>query len=388
MLRAAWIVFCKELLDALRDRRALLMVVLSSVALGPLVLVMLSALLSDVEDRSASRTVVAQGLAQAPTLLNYLQRQTVEVVHLQTADLHGMVRRGSQAAVLVVPPDFEAKLAQGEAPEVTIVSNSTHAKSQAAAAGLARLLRGFNNEQVVLRLAWRGVPASQLEALTIEEHDLAPPTVRSARLTGMVPFFLLMAVLYGALTAALDTTVGELERGSLEPLLMNPAPHASLVIGKWAAAAAVGMMIAVLGCLSFLPAQGLIRSETLAALFRFGPQQALAFIALLLPLAGALAAVLMAMAIRSRTLKEAQASVSVVALVVSLLPMVTLIDPSGGPRWQLAVPGLAQVRLMQRVLEGAPIATWELLLPALSCGVLALLCCAWVARSLASAAVR
>ena len=39
----------------------------------------------------------------------------------------------------------------------------------------------------------------------------------------------MMAVLYGALNAALDTTAGERERGSLEPLLMNPAERWALV---------------------------------------------------------------------------------------------------------------------------------------------------------------
>ena len=46
-----------------------------------------------------------------------------------------------------------------------------------------------------------------------------------------------------------------------------------------------------LSCFSFLPGQWLLRSETLAAMFQFGPAEAGAFLALLLPLAGALAAV-------------------------------------------------------------------------------------------------
>ena len=42
----SWIVFKKELIDALRDRRTLMVVLLSSVAIGPLVLVALSALVA------------------------------------------------------------------------------------------------------------------------------------------------------------------------------------------------------------------------------------------------------------------------------------------------------------------------------------------------------
>ena len=90
----------------------------------------------------------------------------------------------------------------------------------------------------------------------------------------LVPFFVLMAVLYGALNAALDTTAGERERGSLEPLLMNPASRVALVLGKWGAVASVAMLIALLSCASFLPGQWLLRSETLAAMFRFGMREA------------------------------------------------------------------------------------------------------------------
>ena len=49
MMSAVWTVFRKELIDALRDRRTLLMVLLSSVAMGPLVLVLISGLVASFE---------------------------------------------------------------------------------------------------------------------------------------------------------------------------------------------------------------------------------------------------------------------------------------------------------------------------------------------------
>ena len=55
MMRGTWQVFTKELRDALRDRRTLLMVLLSSVALGPLLLVALSMLVAEFEARAEAR---------------------------------------------------------------------------------------------------------------------------------------------------------------------------------------------------------------------------------------------------------------------------------------------------------------------------------------------
>ena len=84
-MNAALAVFRKELLDALRDRRTLLTVLLSSVAMGPLVLMAVSALVANIEKRAEARTVVVQGIAHAPTLANFLQRQTYTITEAPDA---------------------------------------------------------------------------------------------------------------------------------------------------------------------------------------------------------------------------------------------------------------------------------------------------------------
>lgn len=388
MIASAWVVYLKELKDALRDRRTLLMVLLSSVAIGPLVLVAVSALVGGIEKRAEAREVLVQGTEQAPTLRNFLERQNYKVSPAPAGWEQQLKDSKLGEPVLVVPANFEAALAAGEAPVVELVSSAANQRAQTGSARVLRLLRAFNQEQATLRLAVRGVAPAALEAMRIEERDLADPASRAAQLSTMVPYFVLMAVLYGALNAALDTTAGERERGSLEPLLMNPTARAALVLGKWGAVASVGMLIAVLSCLSFLPAQLLLRSEILAAMFRYGPGEALAFIALLLPVAGALAAVLMAIAIRCKTFKEAQANATVVVLGVSLLPLMSLFNQEGTAPWHLWVPALAQTTLMARVLKGEMISTPDMLLPVAVCAVLVAGAVVFVARTLRSAALK
>jgi sodium transport system permease protein len=384
----AWIVFRKELIDALRDRRTLLMVVLSSVAIGPLVLIALSALVAGIEKRAEERTVLAAGIEHAPTLRNYLERETYRI-DAAPADYEARLRSQALAdPVLLIGKDFEAELARGDPPLVEIVSSSGNQRAGAGVNRLARLLHGFSSEQASLRLALRGVSPATLEVLEINDRDLANPQSRAAQLTSMLPFFVLMAVLYGALNAALDTTAGERERGSLEPLLMNPASRLSLVVGKWGAVAAVGMLIALLSCFSFLPAQALLRSETLAAMFQFGFREAALFLALLAPLAAALAAVMMAIAIRCKTFKEAQANNTVVMLGVSLLPLVTVFNQSGEAPWHLFVPALGQVALMNRVLKGEAVGLLDMALPLSVCTLITVAGVVFVARQLRAAALR
>jgi sodium transport system permease protein len=384
----AWIVFKKELIDALRDRRTLLVVLLSSVAIGPIVLIALSALVAGIEQRAEERTVVVVGIEHAPTLKNFLERQTYRITAAPADYEKQLVSQQLGDPVLLIGKEFEAELARGEPPLVEIVSSSSNQRAGQSVNRLARLLRGFSSEQSVLRLAWRGVAPATLEVIDVQERDLANPQSRAAQLTGMLPFFIMMAVLYGALNAALDTTAGERERGSLEPLLMNPASRRDIVIGKWGAVAAVGMLIAVLSCLSFLPAQSFLRSETLAAMFQFGWREAALFLALLAPLAAALSAVMMAIAIRCKTFKEAQANNTVVILGVSLLPMFTLFNQSGEAPWHLWTPALGQVTLMNRVLKGEALAPLDVLIPLAVCAVITVLGIVFVARQLRVAALR
>ena len=388
MIRAVWTVYLKELVDALRDRRTLFVVLVSSVAIGPLVLVLVSSLVAGFEKRAEAREVVVQGLQQAPTLHNYLLRQTYTVRDAPAEFRARLEDSRLGDPVLVVPPDFETALVAGKVPVLELVSSASNKRAEGGVGAVLRLIRGFNQEQATLRLALRGVAPALLETVKVQERDLADPAARAAQLATMLPFFVLMAVLYGSLNAALDSTAGERERGSLEPLLMNPAPRLALVLGKWGAVASVGMLIAVLSCLSFLPGQWLLRSEVLAAMFHFGIGEAAAFIGLLLPLAAALAAVLMAIAIRCRSFKEAQANATVVVLAVSLLPLVTIFNQEGPAPWYLWVPALAQSVLMGRVLKGESPGIADVALASGVCAGLAVLALLFVARVLRSAALK
>ncbi len=381
-------IYRKEIADALRDRRTLLTVLASSVLMGPLVLLAISGLVATLEANAEQREVVVAGIGRAPTLVNFFERQTC-TVKPAPADYEQQLRKAKLAdAVIVVPDDFEAALVRGDAPIVEVVSDSANQRSQASAARVSRLLSGFSRERATLTLALRGVSPDAIEPVRLEERDLASTQTRATQITGMLPFFVLMAVLTGALNAALDTTAGERERGSLEPLLMNPAERWVLVLGKWGAVASVGMLIAVLACFSFLPGQWLLRSDTLAAMFQYGVREVVLFLVVLLPFACAASALLMAVAIRCRTFKEAQASTTVVMLAASLLPLINVFSLGEESPWYLWVPALAQNVLMTHVLKGEAFNVGQLAVPMLVCAALATGGVWFVSRTLRSAAVR
>jgi sodium transport system permease protein len=148
------------------------------------------------------------------------------------------------------------------------------------------------------------------------------------------------------------------------------------------------MLIAVLSSFSFLPGQWVLQSDTLAAMFRYGLREALLFLVVLLPFAAALSALLMAVAIRCKTFKEAQASATIVLLATSLLPLINVFNLGGEAPWHLWVPALAQNTLMTRVLKGEGFGVAEIVIPLFVCAVLAAGGVWFVARMLRHAALK
>jgi sodium transport system permease protein len=388
LLNHVLVVFLKELREALRDRRTLLRVSLPGLLMGPLMLFALSMLVAQFEKQAEQREIVVAGMAQAPSLVNYLQRQNYSVKEAP-ADYEKQLREAALGqAVLVVPQDFERALARGAELELEVVTDSANTRASASGGGVARLVRGFNDEHARLQLMLRGVSPELLSPVGLTERDLASPGARAARITGIIPMFVIMAVLYGALTAALDTTSGERERQSLEPLLANPVPHGALVLGKWLAVALMGAVVAALASFSFLPAQLLIKSDALAAQFRFGWADAASFALLLLPVAAAMGALLMAVAIRTKTFKEAQASANLVIMVFSLMPLIAIMNPGADAAWHYWLPGLGQYQQMMQLLKGEVLRLDQWLPPVLTALLIISGAIVYVGRAMRAAASR
>lgn len=85
-----------------------------------------------------------------------------------------------------------------------------------------------------------------IQAVRVDDLDVATPAQSAARLFGMLPLFLIVAAFVGGLNVAIEATAGERERRSLEPLLVNPVSRAAVTVGKWLATCVFGLVAAVL----------------------------------------------------------------------------------------------------------------------------------------------
>ena len=362
-MNAAAVIFRKELIDALRDRRTWIVVLLSSLLAGPVSLLLIASFVSSAEESAKRREVFVANAAAAPALINFLQRNGAQVRDAPP-DYREQLRSGElQNAVVVIPDDFARRQAAGDSVRIDVVYDESANRAQTAVRTTMTLLQGYNRELGVQRILARGVAPQLLQPLQFEEINLAASRARGAQLLFLVPWLALVGAVVGAISVAIDVTAGERERGSLEPLLMNPVSTRSIVLGKWAVAASCSAAVVVLTLAGFSVAMQFVRSENLSALMQFGAAEVLLFLVLLLPFSAMVAALNMLAATYGRSHKEAQTYASYITMIVNFVPIIPLFLTVRDAPWQLFVPALAQQTVLMRGLRGEIVGTSDILLP-------------------------
>ena len=323
MLRTIVTVCRKELVDHLRDRRTATMIFVLSIAMGPLMLFGMSYFVSSIEKKAEAREVYVQGKENAAQLMNYFARQDITVLQPKS-DFQALIKTGKHDPVLVIPKDFDEKLATGTA-NVELVYDDTRQDSGNVSIGvLRRLMRGFNAEVANQRLIARGVSPLVNRAVEVRDMNMGTAAQRAAQILFMIPFITLIVCVTGCTAIAIDMTAGERERGSLEPLLMNPVSRMALVTGKWLAVGLYGVGVVALTLGGFWLTLKYLPMPKLEAVLSITTLQFLGFGATMLSFAPAMGGLQMLIATYGRTFKEAQTYVSYLITAVSMFPMVVI----------------------------------------------------------------
>ena len=341
----------KELVDNARDRRTMMVSLLSAVLGGPLFLVLMFNFMASQAERARDVTLAVIGRDHAPALMAFLEREQVKL-SAAPEDYEARIRRGDLDVALVVDGRYEADVAQGRAGTVRLVYDRSRDRGRPAVDQIEGLLRSYNRLWGTERLILRGVTPVVANPLNVEPVDLATPQQSGSLLLFLVGFYAVFAGLAGGMAPALDTAAGERERQSLEPLLMTPARPAEIAIGKWLAVAAFAGGVVLVTVVLFYLTLALVPLPPVGVPFLFGAREVGRFIVVLLPLALVFPALLLYLAARGRTLKEAQANVSLVFLVVSFVPVITLFMQWREPDWIAAVPVAGQYALLRIALRG------------------------------------
>ncbi|UTH75100.1 ABC transporter permease [Chromobacterium sp. IIBBL 290-4] len=384
MMRTWFAIVAKELVDALRDRKTLWLILALPLLNGTVMIGMASFMVQEAESQQQEKQLLLDHREYAPALSNYLERQGFQL-QPAPADYRQRISKGElKQAVLAVPRGFDASVAAGEAPQLDIVSDNNNRLSSGNADQLEKLLEGYRREVVSLSLAWHGLPDALQRPFTQEYQELSNPN--GSMMGPMISMVLLLTLSSIAMLGVLDSTAGERERGSLFPLMLNPVSGRTLVYGKWFAVLLQCCIVVVLQLVSMKAALA-FSPGSVQQMMGFGWLQAWQGLGLLLPLAALLAAMFMALASQANSYKEGQAKCNVPLMLISFMPAAQMLNTTGRDiLWQQLVPGLAQSKQLTALLQGRPLDSGLLLESAVITLALAALALEQARRTLTRAA--
>ena len=362
----------KELLDGIRDRRSLGTLVFSAL-LTPLLLgVMLTSTAGSARG-AEDLTLPVVGAEHAPAFVQWLGQQTGVKVVPGPADPEQAVLDRVEDVVLIIEDDFMTRMVRAQTAEVKLVTESTRERARPKIARVRALVGGYAGQLASLRLIARGVAPGIAQPIRLEDVEVSSSQARLATLLSILPLLLVIAGLVGGMQIAIDSTAGERERGSLEPLLLNPVPRWVLAAGKWLAASALGCASVVFSLIITVNVLRRIPWHDLGIRFRVSDGELFSLLLLILPLALLLAAMVLFASTFARSFKEAQGYLGMLMLLPMLPGMLATFYPLSRRPWLAPVPVLGQYALASDVLGGQPPGAWLFLVAgvsALACAVL------------------
>lgn len=353
------VVFLKEVLDNFRDRRTLLTTLLMGPLFGPILFafVINLSLKQTLSDVSEALDLPVIGQQHAPNLVSFLRSANINVVDgpdTRAAALDA-ISDGTHSVVVVITESFGEDLAAAIPATIEVITDKSNTQGRKDTRRARGALDSYNRQLAMMRLTLRGVSPNVMRPLNIDEVDVSTPSGRSAMLLGMLSYFFIFALLMGGMNLAIDSTAGERERGSLEPLLCLPVKRDHLIFGKIFAACLFMCISLALSLTTFHFTLQFLPLQELGMTPNFGPDVVVIAFLLLAPFTLLGAALMTLVASFTKSYKEAQTWLSVVLLAPTMPILVVSILMVRPSTLLMFVPSLSQHLLLVGLIKNEPI---------------------------------
>jgi sodium transport system permease protein len=335
--RNVGVVYRKELTDSLRDRRTVISMILAPILVMPLLTIGAGVLTVVLFGRAMQETpkVMVLGGDDSPKVLAELRALKDIAIVPGQADYAAEISNKQIRAAVAIPPGFDAAVDRGETQTVRIYMYQGELRSTFGADRLQKFFRDLRDRVVGGRLQARKLPAELVEPFRIEQQNVAAPEkVSGAILGSLVPYFVIILCLSGAMYPAIDLTAGEKERGTIETILCSPVSRMHLVFGKFfmvltAALFSAALAMTSLG-LTFMAGgrllAGLPQPADLPLPMGISLKAIAAVYIMIVPLAVLFSAALLAISLFAKSYREAQSYLSPLTILV-MLPAVVSVLP-------------------------------------------------------------
>ncbi|KPL04601.1 MAG: hypothetical protein AMJ90_00055 [candidate division Zixibacteria bacterium SM23_73_2] len=345
------IVYFKEMLDTLRDRRTIISMILVPILLFPVLMFGMSGLVvffMEEAEKIPPRVVIV-GKANAPSLTRKLSQEGEFKITYET-NFRDAIRDKRAEAALSFSEDFENMIEAEDSAQATIYYDEAEVKSSMAVGKLRDYLSHYEDSMVTQRLKKRKVDRSLLQPVDIKEENVASQEKMGGFMLSMfLPYMIIILALIGAMYPAIDLTAGEKERGTLETILASPVSRGELATGKFLCVMTISMITAVLATCSMSITAGI----GFAKMGPFTPEEVqisikltsiLIILILLLPISALFSSLLLSVSLFAKSYKEAQSYITPFMFLLIMPAMITFM-PGVELNWPLAFVPVINVSL-------------------------------------------
>jgi len=346
---ATLVVFRKEMRDHLRDRRSILVAMIYPL-MGPLLLGLMFFFVggSMRVNEVAALVVPVVNPESAPDLIHFFESRGVEMRPVRR-NYWNAVSGGRIAFALVLPVHPEA--GEDTPLAVRLVANPARFDSIVATGRVVDMLNQYQHETARSRLQTAGLSAGLLDVLTITQENVGTAVGPAVILLTMIPPFLIFTLFTGGVHVALDSTCGERERGSFEPLMMNPVTRNQVLAGKLGATVVFTLMALAVQVVAFWVMLHSVPEESLGLVAPPSALRLAIVVSVCLPLVFLASAMQMLISAVTRSMKEAQTYLGLLPLVPGLAGMVLALAPVTARPALAAIPTFGQTLLMGQLVR-------------------------------------
>lgn len=339
-------VYRKELRDSLRDRRTLISMIVVPTLMIPGIMLVAGVISYRVVNKARAEvpTVMVLGGDDSPAVRTALAANPRIRLVPAAGDWRQRITDKRLRAAVEIPAGFDAALSRGAPAALKIYDYEGELRSGFAVGELRRFLTDYRDRIVTARLAERDLPATLVRPFEVRTENVAPPEKVGGNIVGgIIPYIFILLCFTGAMYPAMDLTAGEKERGTLETILCSPVGRGELVLGKFLMVLTASVATVVWSLISMAGTFGLAgawlagarggagalakgaAAGTAGVLPSLDPWGLVTVLAMLLPVAVLFSAVLMALSLFAKSVKEAQSYVSPLIIVIIIPAMMGML---------------------------------------------------------------
>lgn len=343
----------KEITENFRDRRSVFNSLLLGPILFPLMFMALIWFTTSAEEERAEQTleVPVVGAENAPSLIRFLEQQGM-VVKPAPENPEELVRKQEELVIIRITPEFGEKWNLGEPAPVEVIADASRQESSVSVRRVKTLLATYGQQIGVLRLHLRGVAPQAATPIMIKDVDLSTAKSRAILAMIFLPYVLMITAFTGGMHLAMDTTAGEKERKSLEPLLINPVPRWQIMSGKLITTTLFAMASLALTLLSFKLVLPLMPIGKFGIDLSISAPAMLKILLVIAPVAILAAALLTLLASFAKSYREAQSYMGLVVMIPLIPSIIFMANPIRPETWMMAIPLFSQNLLIGEIVRG------------------------------------